>query len=149
MARKPLSAEQQEDARRLRDLWAVKKDQLGLTQTTVAETCGWTQGAFSQFLLGRVPLSADAAGKLARVLKVAPQEIMPSIVEDAGALLGLSPAAVVLAQQIERLSPANRTRVEEFVRSLSEVKVHIITEEREPVRVAARIHAPKSTDDEA
>lgn len=56
------------------------KVSLGITQKEMAHRCGWrTQAAFSQYLLGRIPLNLDALIVISNVLKVHPQEISPRL----------------------------------------------------------------------
>lgn len=81
--RRELSQEEQADARRLQAVWNRQKKAIGLTQEQVAADCGWsTQGAFSQYLLGRIPLNLRAVVKLARALHVEPHEISPRLAHD-------------------------------------------------------------------
>ena len=74
MARKPLSLARQQDAERLKSIWAAYKDNARangkkVTQDDVSEACGWaTQGAFSAYLNARTPLNFDALIKLSSFL---------------------------------------------------------------------------------
>lgn len=81
MPAKPLTAEQLEDASRLLDAWATfKRHNAHATQEWLAHQCGWrTQGAVSQYLLGRIPLNLPALLKFAEAFDVAPSEISPTI----------------------------------------------------------------------
>lgn len=78
--RRPLSHDQVSDAKRLNALWLRQKRALGLTQEQVAADCGWnTQAAFSQYLLGRIPLNLEAALKIAAALQVEVFDISPRL----------------------------------------------------------------------
>ena len=80
MARRPLTSEEKLDSLRLQSIWLRQKNALGLTQERVAADCGWTtQGAFNQYLRGKIPLNLNAVAKLARVLNVNIAEISPRL----------------------------------------------------------------------
>ncbi|OJU54543.1 MAG: hypothetical protein BGN93_03485 [Acinetobacter sp. 39-4] len=85
MARRPLSLERQQDADRLKKVWAAfresqKSEGSKVTQEDVSFACGWsTQGAFSAYLNGRTPLNLDALIKLSTYFGVSPSEISPSL----------------------------------------------------------------------
>lgn len=80
MTRRELTPSEQSAAENLRRVWARKKSALALTQEKAAHAAGWaSQGAFSQYLLGRIPLNVDAVLRLAAVLQVHPTEIDPSV----------------------------------------------------------------------
>jgi len=67
-------------AQRLSKIWAAKKDALGLSQEKAAAIMGFkTQAAISQFLNGKVPVNIENVLKFAALLKVAPEEIDPSV----------------------------------------------------------------------
>lgn len=78
--RRPLTKEQEADAKRLNALWLRQKRALGLTQEQVAADCGWnTQAAFSQYLLGRIPLNLKAALKISAALQVNVYDFSPRL----------------------------------------------------------------------
>ena len=80
MARRSLTSDEKLDSLRLQSIWLRQKNALGLTQERVAADCGWaTQGAFNQYLRGKIPLNLNAAAKLARVLNVNIAEISPRL----------------------------------------------------------------------
>lgn len=85
MARRPLSLERQQDAERLKKIWATFRDEQKaegrkVTQEDVSDACGWaTQGAFSAYLNGRTPLNLDALIKLSSFFGISPAEISPSL----------------------------------------------------------------------
>lgn len=84
--RRELDRNELADAERLREAWEKAKPVLGLSQEQVAFQCGWkTQGAFSQYLLGRVPLNLDALLKISRVLQADPRKISPRLTKLLGA----------------------------------------------------------------
>lgn len=67
-------------ARRLKDIWDVKKNALGLSQEKAAGKMGFsTQAAISQFLNGKIPLNKENVLKFAELLEVSPEDIDPSI----------------------------------------------------------------------
>lgn len=75
--RKPLEAWQLEDARRLRELWDAKKP---MSQEKFAQDyLDATQGAFFQYVDGRIPLNLDAAMKFAAGLGVKISAISPTL----------------------------------------------------------------------
>lgn len=65
----------------LRRIWNLKKGEMQITQAQAAETLGWTQGAFSQYLNNITDLNPAAVIKLANFLGVDPAEIDPNIDE--------------------------------------------------------------------
>jgi len=80
--RRPLRQDELADAQRLQAIWGLKKDDLELTQESIALKCGWkTQGAFSQYLLGKIPLNLEALIKISEALQVWPEEISPRLAE--------------------------------------------------------------------
>lgn len=92
--RRPLSHDEEADAKRLNALWLRQKRARRLTQEQVAADCGWnTQAAFSQYLLGRIPLNLEAALKIAAALQVAVSDISPR-------LAMLLPATIFEAKEV-------------------------------------------------
>jgi len=80
--RRALRQDELADAQRLQAIWALKKDDLDLTQESIALRCGWkTQGAFSQYLLGKIRLNLEALIKISEALHVSPEEISPRLAE--------------------------------------------------------------------
>ncbi|MDZ9007123.1 helix-turn-helix domain-containing protein, partial [Escherichia coli] len=51
--KKSLTTEQLEDAKRLKALYESKKKELGITQYSIADELGITQGAVGHYLNGR------------------------------------------------------------------------------------------------
>lgn len=75
---KPLTADQHDDARRLREALARAKAERGLTQADLATLCGWdSQSTVSQYANGRIPLNIDALGAMCTHLRVPMSEVSP------------------------------------------------------------------------
>ena len=55
--KKSLTTEQLEDAKRLKALYESKKKELGITQYSIADELGITQGAVGHYLNGRNALN--------------------------------------------------------------------------------------------
>jgi len=66
----------------LRRLWNEKKTAEGITQTQAAKELGWTQSAFSHYLVNITSLNDQAIIKLADFLDVAPEDIDPKYHDD-------------------------------------------------------------------
>ena len=62
----------------LRRIWEERKKSLEINQSQAAESLGWTQGAFSQYLNNITELHDEAIAKLANFLEVDPLEIDPA-----------------------------------------------------------------------
>lgn len=76
--RRHLSAEEEADAQRLRDLWTKKSSSLRLTQLKASKEFGYAnQSAVSQYLNARIPLNLETAAKFAKILHVGIDEISP------------------------------------------------------------------------
>ncbi|NWN92269.1 helix-turn-helix transcriptional regulator [Marinobacter adhaerens] len=74
-----LSDEQIADARRLKKLWDERFEGV-ISQEEAAHRCGWkTQGAFNQYLNGRIPLGLSALLKISRALQIEPADISPTL----------------------------------------------------------------------
>lgn len=109
MPAKPLSEEQKLDAVRLRELMRQRKDvDPSLTQENIAFSCGMSQGAVYQYANGKIPLNLSAVLKFARLLKVEPRQISPTLAEE---LAGLP------------LAPASRGTVDTTMQRLAELVV--------------------------
>ena len=125
MAKRNFSQAERDAAVRLRRLWNQQKRELHLTQEKVAHLCGWsTQGAFSQYLLGRIPLNTEAVFKIAKAIQVAPESIMPEIAdllsgEADQPLLGDS--VIQLALAIKSLPEKERVAIQTLVDSLTDL----------------------------
>ncbi|STD04966.1 Uncharacterized HTH-type transcriptional regulator CBU_1416 [Cronobacter sakazakii] len=77
--KKSLTTEQLEDAKRLKALYESKKKELGVTQYTIADDLGITQGAVGHYLNGRNALNVEVASGFARLLQVSISDFSPSI----------------------------------------------------------------------
>ncbi|WP_369007716.1 helix-turn-helix domain-containing protein, partial [Colwellia marinimaniae] len=75
--KKPLTQEQLEDARRLKAIYEKKKNELGLSQESVADKSG--VGALFN---GINALNAYNAALLTKILKVSVEEFSPSIARE-------------------------------------------------------------------
>ena len=64
-------------AKRLRAIWEAKKQELKLTQVTVADEIGTSQSAISQYLNGTIALNTDAVLVFAKLLQCEPKDIRP------------------------------------------------------------------------
>lgn len=115
-------------AGKVRELWAeFQKQNPGISQDTAAARAGMGQSAFSQFLLGRVPMRITPVLKLAKLFGVAPAEIR----EDLGDLPyskasasqanvvrepeGVSEEAMEIARAFDQLQPQAREYIREQV----------------------------------
>lgn len=80
MKRRELTEEELVWADNLRRIWLAKQRDLGLTQETAAEQLGFrSQGAVSQFINAKVPLSTNAKLGFARLLQVPVSTIDPAL----------------------------------------------------------------------
>ncbi|HBV9679872.1 LexA family protein [Klebsiella aerogenes] len=77
--KKSLTTEQLDDARRLKALYESKKKDLGITQYSIADELGITQGAVGHYLNGRNALNVEVASGFARILQVPISEFSASI----------------------------------------------------------------------
>ncbi len=70
-------------ARRLKAIWEARKSELNLTQTNFGDVAGvgWSQGAVSQYLSGKIPLNYNALLTFARVLGFEPDEVRSDLPE--------------------------------------------------------------------
>lgn len=78
-SKKSLTTEQLEDASRLKALYESKKKELKITQYTIADDLGVTQGAIGHFLNGRNALNVDVAAGFAKALQVSVSDFSPSL----------------------------------------------------------------------
>ena len=77
--KKSLTTEQLEDARRLKALYESKKKELGVTQYTIADELGITQGAVGHYLNGRNALNVEVASGFAKLLHISISDFSRSI----------------------------------------------------------------------
>lgn len=77
--KKPLTDEQLEDALRLKAIYELKKNTLGLSQEAIADALGVGQSAIASLLNGVNALNPKNAAAIARALMVNVEEFSPSI----------------------------------------------------------------------
>ena len=77
------AAKKEQVLKNLRKFWEQKKEEEGLTQNQAAKELGWTQSAFSHYLVDISPLNRAAITKLANFLDVPPEAIDPDYLVDA------------------------------------------------------------------
>ena len=78
-SKKNLTTEQLEDAVRLKALYESKKKLLGVTQYTIADELGITQGAVGHYLNGRNALNLSVASAFAKILQVSIADFSPTL----------------------------------------------------------------------
>lgn len=74
-----ITAEDRENARRLKNIWERKKRDLNLTQVKAAKQLGMSQGSLAQYLNCHIALNYKAVIDFAKLLRVEPWEIDPSL----------------------------------------------------------------------
>ena len=77
MTQRTITAADKDAARRLLAIWESKKQELKLTQVTVADEIGTSQSAISQYLNGTIALNTDAVIVFAKLLQCEPKDICP------------------------------------------------------------------------
>ncbi|MFC6377546.1 LexA family protein [Tatumella terrea] len=82
--KKTLTTEQLEDAMRLKALYESKKKQLKVTQYTIADEMGISQGAVGHYINGRIALNVPVVTDFARILQVQVSEISPNLAKEVG-----------------------------------------------------------------
>ncbi|WP_313679051.1 LexA family protein [Pantoea vagans] len=80
--KKSLTTEQLADAARLKALYESKKKELKITQYTIADSLGISQGAVGHYMNGRIALNVPVVTELARLLHVSVSEISPALAKD-------------------------------------------------------------------
>lgn len=130
MPAKPLTADQHDDARRLKAALAQAKSEFGLTQAELAARCGWdSQSTVSQYANGKIPLNVDALGLMCLHLRTSMQDISPTLARRLAALVqtlprearGKAPGPAwpfitVSALEWDQLSTQDRHTVEQYAR---------------------------------
>ncbi|MES4613565.1 LexA family transcriptional regulator [Ewingella sp. CoE-038-23] len=81
-----LTTEQLEDAKRLKALYESKKKELKVTQYTIADELGISQGAVGHYLNGRNALNAKIAASFAKVLEISIADFSPKLAKEASSL---------------------------------------------------------------
>lgn len=122
--RRGLTQEETEDADRLRVLYDEKKRATGMTQTQIADACGWeSQGTVGQYFSKKIPLNLDAAFRFSKALGVPLDAISPRLAARAVELFGATLAGQhrprtfedlisAYAEQIAKLNEADRQSIE-------------------------------------
>lgn len=82
MKKKPLTAEQLADAKRLKAIFEAKKKLLGLSQETLAERMGMGQSGVAQLLNGTNAINATHAAQFAKILDVKVDDFSPSLASE-------------------------------------------------------------------
>jgi transcriptional regulator with XRE-family HTH domain len=114
---------------KVRALWAAfQKANPGISQEKAAEAAGMGQSAFSQFLVGRVPMRITPVLKFAKLFGVPPAEIRedlgdlpytagrePAALKVAEPLPGISEEAIEIARAFDQLQPQSREYIREQV----------------------------------
>ena len=77
MTQRTITAADKDAARRLLAIWESKRQELKLTQVTVADEIGTSQSAISQYLNGTIALNTDAVIVFAKLLQCEPKDICP------------------------------------------------------------------------
>lgn len=77
--KKILTTEQLDDAKRLKALYESKKKGLSVTQYTIADELGISQGAVGHYLNGRIALNPPIASGFAKILQISIADFSPSI----------------------------------------------------------------------
>lgn len=126
MPAKPLTADQHDDARRLREALAAAKLERGLTQANLAALCGWdSQSTISQYAHGRIPLNVEALGLMCVHLRVPMAEISPTLARRLAMLVqtlpkesrqpvrGFWPFSTLTPADWQQLTPADRHAIEQ------------------------------------
>lgn len=75
---RPVTPEQERILKNFRRLWESKKNNEGITQNQAATELGWTQSAFSHYLVNITALNRAAIIKLANFFDVPPVDIDPN-----------------------------------------------------------------------
>jgi transcriptional regulator with XRE-family HTH domain len=87
--RRQLTQDETDDIDRLRTLFEQRKEASGLTQTQLAEACGWeSQGTVAQYFSKRMPLNLEAAFRFSKALGVPLDAISPRLAAKAVELFG-------------------------------------------------------------
>jgi transcriptional regulator with XRE-family HTH domain len=102
MAAKPLNKSQLEDAKRLRAVFELRKNEdPSLSQERLAHACGWkTQGSVNQYMHGKIPLNLNAVQKFAEVLQVSIEDISPDLSRQIASLAKSLPKSVGTADLV-------------------------------------------------
>ncbi|EON88916.1 LexA family protein [Plesiomonas shigelloides] len=98
--KKPITAEQIEDAKRLKAIYAAKKRALKLSQDSIADALGIGQSAVASLMNGVNALNHTNAAAIAKLLQVGVEEFSPKLAQEiADMYSSLSPSKVVQPQE--------------------------------------------------
>lgn len=105
MTRRPLTPEEEADAKRLAYEWAqFRMANPSATQSWLAAASGLgTQGAVSQYLRGAIPLNVHALTSICRVINADPYYISPRLMSN---LFGAQPVALLSEESQPRVDIA-------------------------------------------
>lgn len=145
MPAKPLTDEQKQDAARLKAIFENRKrEDPSLTQEALAYLCDWkTQGAVSQYMLGRVPLNLPALLKFSKALEVHPREISPKLSQQVADFVIQQKDGTVLVGQVKHYggSPADaEAQIKEFAKGFDPSKYNVTLYTGEDRRHGDRRH---------
>lgn len=82
LKKKEITQEQKEECRKLNAIYESKKSPLELTQKTVSEQLGISQGAVNHYLKGTNALNASIASKFAKLLQVTVDQFSTRLFEE-------------------------------------------------------------------
>ncbi|HID1023288.1 LexA family protein [Klebsiella michiganensis] len=103
--KKKQTANQTDDAQRLRSLYESKKTSLGLTQQHIADALDISQGAVGHYLHGRNPLNLSVVAKFAELLQVSISDISPTLAKEASRIAQLSNVTFVAPYKASKSYP--------------------------------------------
>jgi hypothetical protein len=105
MNRRPLTPEEQEEARRLTSFWDdYRKANPGSTQAWLAGAAGLgTQGAVSQYLRGVIPLNLHALISICRAIDADPYFVSPRLMNPLTGVPTPAPAKPPVARQVQAI----------------------------------------------
>jgi len=111
--RRTMTEEDLQDIERIRSAIELRKASTGLTQTKLAELCGWeSQGTVAQYLGGHVPLNLDAAFRFSKALDTPLENISPRLAARAIELFGATKAAKEIPQTVDALLTSLRDDID-------------------------------------
>ena len=102
-----LTTEQLEDAKRLKALYESKKKELKVTQYTIADELGISQGAVGHYLNGRNALNAKIAAAFARVLEISIADFSPKLANEAS-ILSLNAGSASNVSYVRKYVPGSK-----------------------------------------
>lgn len=117
---KKLSVVDRRAAMRLRELWENYKEQNGVNQETFAkEKLGWTQGNFSQYLTGGVPIGQKSLLRLCEALGCKPGDIREEL-QDKSMVTRNEMLAKILGKSLNMVKDLAGTEMNEKTRKFIE-----------------------------